>query len=430
MKYCVKIVIIIILSAGFIAVMYFCKREDSAHPVVLTVKISDITTTSALSGGNITSDGGGDVTARGVCWNISTGPTIDNFKTTDGKGPGIFVSNLTNLQPGTIYYVKAYATNEAGTTYGFETSFTTVAITPILTTFPASDITTNSATSGGNITSDGGFKVTARGVCWDTVSNPTISDPHTTDGTGIGSFESCITGLLQDTRYYARAYATNSGGTAYGRGVSFTTFPDFSPIIFNPELTYGTVSDIDGNIYKTIEIGTQTWMAENLKTTKYNDGVPIPSVTNDTVWDYLKTPGYCWMYYKEDTYKDMYGAIYNYYAVKTGNLCPVGWHVSTHAEWDTLANYLGGRAVAGGKMKETGTTHWKSPNTGATNISGFTALPGGTHSLPSFWGPEYHGRWWCSDLMAVKWLQYNSNILDGVSCNAECGFSVRCMKDY
>jgi uncharacterized protein (TIGR02145 family) len=430
-----KTLVIIILCASFVAFLSYCTKEESIPPVVLTVEVTGITTTSAVSGGNITSDGGSKVIAKGVCWNKNTNPTIENFKTKDGKGSGSFESNLTNLQPGTIYYVKAYATNKEGTNYGFETAFTTIAITPSLTTTPAADVTTNSATSGGNISSDGGFEVTARGVCWDTLANPTISNSHTTDGTGIGDFESCITGLLSDARYYVRAYATNSGGTAYGYQISFTTFPEFSPIIFNPDLTYGSVSDIDGNIYKTIEIGTQTWMAENLKTTKYNDGSPIPNVTDDSEWSKLTTPAYCWLFNKEEYFKAMYGAIYNYYAVTTGRLCPTGWHVSTKAEWDTLANFLGGAnyhgstSDVGGKLKEAGTSHWKSPNTGATNSSGFTALPGGTHNLPSFWGPEYQGRWWCSDLWAVKWLQYNTNTLDGVSCNSQCGFNVRCVKD-
>jgi hypothetical protein len=282
MKYCVKTGIIII-SAGIISLMHFCKKEEPGPPVVLTVKVSGIIATTALSGGNITSDGGGHISVRGVCWSTTTGPAIVNNKTTDGSGAGSFVSNLANLLPGTTYYLKAYATNEAGTTYGFETAFTTIAITPSVTTAPVNDLTTNSATSGGNIDFDGGFEVTARGVCWDTVPNPTISVSHTVDSTGTGSFTSCITGLLPDTRYYVRAYATNSGGTSYGLQMSFNTFQAFSPIAFNPDLTYGSVSDTDGNIYKTIQIGTQIWMAENLKTTTYNDGTPIPKVTDDSI---------------------------------------------------------------------------------------------------------------------------------------------------
>ncbi len=434
--YSFKALIFIFLSACFTAIMNYCTKEESAPPVILTVKVTGITKTSAVSGGNITSDGGNRIDARGVCWNTITCPTIDNFITNDGKGSGRFESNLTDLQPGTIYYVKAYATNKAGTTYGFETAFTTIAVTPVLTTLPAVDITTNSATSGGIITSDGGYEVTARGVCWDTTANPTITAPHTSDGNQIGSYESCITGLLPDKRYYARAYATNSGGTAYGKQVGFTTYPEFTPIVFNPDLTYGSVSDVDGNIYETIQIGAQIWMAENLKTTKYNDGTPIPNVTADSVWSKLTTPAYSWLSYKEEYFRDMYGAIYNYFAIQTGKICPAGWHVSAKAEWDSLANYLGGAdyhggdSDVGGKLKEAGVTHWHNANTGAANSSGFTALPGGCNGFPNY-GPGGQGRWWCTgpDCCPTKRLHYNSIILDGASCNPQCGNSVRCVKD-
>ena len=139
----------------------------------------------------------------------------------------------------------------------------------------------------------------------------------------------------------------------------------------------GTVSDIDGNTYKTVTIGTQTWMAENLRVARYKNGTEIPLVTDETDWAALSTPGYCWYNNDEATYKANYGALYNWYTVSTSNLCPTGWHVPTDAEWTTLTTYLGGESVAGGKLKETGTTHWTSPNTGATNESGFTVLPEG-----------------------------------------------------
>jgi uncharacterized protein (TIGR02145 family) len=131
----------------------------------------------------------------------------------------------------------------------------------------------------------------------------------------------------------------------------------------------------------------------------------------------------------------MYGAIYNYYTVSTGKLCPAGWHVSTKAEWDTLENYIGGTdyhggdSDVGGKLKEVGTTHWHSPNTDATNSSGFTALPGGCNGFPDY-RPGYQGRWWCTgEYLPSKRLHYDSNILDGAGCEPRCGYSVRCVKD-
>lgn len=138
-----------------------------------------------------------------------------------------------------------------------------------------------------------------------------------------------------------------------------------------------TVTDKDGNVYHTITIGTQVWMLENLKTTKFNDGTPIPLVTDNTAWGNLTTSGYCWYNNDFASNKNTYGALYNWYTVNTGKLAPTGWHVPTDAEWSTLTNYLGGESIAGGKLKETGLTHWISPNAGATNESGFTALPGG-----------------------------------------------------
>jgi hypothetical protein len=188
-----------------------------------TTDVSAITSTTAVSGGNITNNGGGDITARGVCWSTSANPTTADSKTTDCTGSGTFTSNLTGLLPGTTYHVRAYATNASGTAYGNDVTFTTLAVIPTLTTTAVSSPTTTTATSGGNITSDGGAPVTARGVCWSTTTGPVATGSHTTDGTGIGSFTSSITGLTPNTTYYVRAYATNSVGTAYGNEVTFRT---------------------------------------------------------------------------------------------------------------------------------------------------------------------------------------------------------------
>ena len=203
------------------------------EPTVVTVSVSEVTETTAVTGGNVTSDGGGEVSARGVCWSTSQEPTVEGSHTTDGTGTGEFVSNLTDLNDNTTYYVRAYATNEQGTSYGEQMSFTTVKHIdlPEVTTVEPTEIATTSAKTGGNVTSDGGGEITAKGVCWSTSQNPTLSDSFSTDGIGLGEYLSIINGLTINTTYYVRAYATNEAGTAYGEEFSFTTLCDLPTVI-------------------------------------------------------------------------------------------------------------------------------------------------------------------------------------------------------
>ena len=193
-------------------------------PTVTTTSVSGITNNLAISGGNVTTDCGSAVIARGVCWNTSPNPTTDNSKTSDASGSGAFSSYLTSLQACTQYYVRAYATNQYGTVYGNEIFFTTYGL-PTVSTTSVTDITNNSATSGGNVTSDCGSTVTVRGVCWSTSPNPTTDNSKTTDHKFTGVFSSSLTGLQSATQYFVRAYATNEYGTVYGNEVNFTTNP-------------------------------------------------------------------------------------------------------------------------------------------------------------------------------------------------------------
>ena len=212
-------------------------------PSVITTSISAQTSTSANSGGNVTSDGGSPVTARGLVYATSQNPTTGNESVPGGSGTGTFTSTITGLTPGTTYYARAYASNVIGTQYGNEVSFTTSASTvPVVaSTTPVTSIGQNTAASGGNITSDGGASVTSRGVVWSTSTNPQLpSTFKTTDGTGPGSFTSTISGLSPKTTYYVRAYATNVNGTTYGTQTSFAT-------IDVPELTTTAISNLTNN---------------------------------------------------------------------------------------------------------------------------------------------------------------------------------------
>jgi len=608
----------------------------STTPDVTTASVSNIyTQPSANCGGNVLNDGGDNVTERGVCWNTASNPTTTNSRTSDGFGTGVFTSTLSGLVINTTYYVRAYATNSAGTGYGNEVSFTTseppyscglltvnhltgilapvtktitygtvtnipgettkcwitsnlgadyqatsvgdgteasagwywqfnrkqgykhdgtartpntnwdiginelynwenandpcalelgsgwriptqtewenvdaigswtnwngpwnsglklhaagylsawggsldsrgssgkywsssqsdapngrvlnfnsgqsnmdnnmkseghtlrciredAPATPTVSTATVSNITQNTAASGGNITSDGGASVTARGVCWSTSQNPTVSDSHTTDGSGAGTYTSTITGITANTTYYVKAYATNSVGTAYGNQIAFTTFSDGLPCPGIPTFT----DPRDGRVYNTVQIGTQCWMKDNL-----NIGTRINGSQEQTNNNIIEK--YC--YGDGESTCNVYGGLYLWNEIMqyvttegTQGICPAGWHIPTDAEFTTLTSFLGGISVAGGKMKETGTTHWTSPNTGATNISGFTALAGGDRDHNgTFYTFGDFGIYWSSTEISSSnaWdrhLYYFTDFLDRFNSLKSMGYSVRCLWD-
>ena len=510
--------ILLILSINF---LNSCKKDKPSPPVLATTVVTEVTYTTALSGGSITNDGGATVISKGICWNTSDNPTISNNKTTDGAGLDAFTSNITQLAPNTLYYVRAYATNSGGTGYGNQQTFTTSQIAvPVLTTSDINTITQFTATAGGNITDEKGGSVTTRGVCWSISENPTVADNKTSDGSGAGSFTSSITGLSGNTKYYIRAYATNSAGTQYGNQLSFTTNP-LPPIVttstisaikitsaksggsvtnnggavitenglvwstsLNPttadntgaisgaitgiyscnmefltqnttyhvrayainsagtsygaDLTFTTVSavvrDVELNSYNVVVIGDQFWMKENLKVTKLNDGTSITTNLTNSEWSNITVPAYCWPD-GSSGYKDVYGGLYNWYTINTGKLCPEGWHVPNNAEWSTLIMYAGGTQTGGDKLKESGTTHWGSSNTGATNETEFTALPAGDrHSDGYIFGPGGLGLWWSSTefdtLNGMMWYIYSDVPVVSLGANYKpSGISVRCIKN-
>jgi len=287
----------------------------------------------------------------------------------------------------------------------------------------ANDIGYTTASSGGEVDNKKNVEFRSRGVCWSTLENPTLENNKTDEGSGKGSYISRLTGLKPGVTYYLRAYAVTGVDTIYGNDISFTT------------LNYGRVTDIEGNRYKTIVIGSRTWMAENLRTTRYTDSTLIPNVKDADTWASLSTPAYCWYKNSEAAFKSMYGAIYNWYTVNTARLCPEGWHVPADTEWDDLTLLLGGEKTAGGKLKETGDSYWSTPNAGATNEYRFSSLPGGLRYYDgNFRDFGFGGYFWSSSEFSnerafFRFMFYEDASMYRFDNDKKNGFYVRCIKD-
>ena len=483
---------------------------------ITTASVTLITDSTAVSGGNVTASGGGTISARGIVWNTSVNPTIAlSTKTTNGTGTGTFSSTLTGLAPGTIFYVRAYVTNNKGTAYGNELTFTSLVKLPAVTTKAITGITQSSATSGGIITATGGSAHSEKGIVYATTSNPTVSNSKIANSTAGLDWNSTLTGLTGNTKYYIRAYATNIIGTAYGVLDSFTTSPIVPTITTNPvttitkttaisggnissdggsaitargivwnksgnpavgtdsirtdaslttgsytlnlgnlnsgityyvrayatnflgtsygnQLTFTTqpVLDTIGNQYTTITINGKEWFKENLKTTKYANGDSIENVPTAGDWG-LRTSG-AWAYYNNDVNNNSLGKLYNWYAVTDiKGLCPTGWHVATDTDWTSLTANYGTDAAAGNEIKAT--TIWTTPNSN-TNSSDFGALPGGGRGGLDFGDLNNKGFWWTSTPFDAsnsyaRRLEYNTDTVTRYAENDKFGFSVRCVKN-
>jgi len=383
----------------------------------IIMDFGDITGVEAFMRGRIESNQA--ITTRGACWSTTMNPTTSNSKTVAGSGTGIFETTITGLAPGTRYYTRAYATTATEVFYSANYEFTTMGY-PQLTTKEIINTGTFVISTGGDIISQN--LVLKTGVCWSTEPSPTIADSKTEDQLVYTSFTSDPYGLLPATTYYIRSYATNIVGTGYGNE-RVITMPD------------ATVYDPDGNPYSSVTIGSQTWLTENLKTTKYANGENIPNILNTGDW--LNATSGAWCYFENiSDYEVPYGKLYNWFTVTDSrNVCPAGWHVPTDAEWQTLIAFLGGSDVAGNKLKEAGTAHWSPYNDLATNSSGFTALPGGGQSaLPGFSYPiQSLGMFW-SETPVDGENAYGYYLFDAQSINKQeyikqTGLTVRCVKD-
>jgi len=430
-----------------LSVRYILNLETDTLPRVASTEVIDLKNTTVTFISELISDGGTGINQRGFCWSTTPNPTIENnvskFENYESKafvryGIGQFFDNITNLNMNTTYYVRSYATNYKGTTYGSETSFTTSEV-PLLTT---NTITSQSETvilSGGLVSDIGNSNIIQRGLCWSTTHLPTIADNKTEEGQGNGSFSSTIDNLPLGKTYRVRAYATNGSGTGYGNEVLFS----------NDKFT----DSRDGNTYKIITIGNQTWMAENLKATTFRNGDNISNVTNTTDWFNANYPARCFQS-NSQSYGDLYGLLYNWYVVGDArNIAPEGWHVPTVEEWKLLQNYLIangynydktslGNKIANALASNTlwhpsYFTSYGTPGNDVTsnNSSGFSALPSGIRNHVGdfvFFG-EYCYFWSLPETnttVAQGFSISSSNNCPGFGGNLKgCGFSIRLIRD-
>ncbi len=403
---------------------YSVRCIKGSIPLVESVTASAVSSTSATSNGNANPNGLSTAVSFEYGVSTSYGSEITAVQSPlTGSAPVAVYANLTGLDPGTVYHYRIKAVNADGISYGKDIAFTTT-YPPQAVTEAATSVGQNSATLNGTVNANGlSTTVTFEyGLTTGYGSTATAAESPVTGSTST-PVSAPITGLSPSTTYHFRVKAASAGGTVYGNDATFDT-PASSV----------TVSDFEGNIYNTVIIGTQEWMSENLKATKFNNGTPIPLVANDVSWQNLTTAGYCWLNNDEASFKNIYGALYNWYSINTGMLCPTGWHAPADDEWVTLTTYLGGEGVAGGKLKEAGTTHWQTPNTGATNESGFTALPGGYRfDYGAFDNSGDNGHFWSSteyssDYVWYQYILYNEANSHRTYNHKRSGFAIRCIK--
>jgi uncharacterized protein (TIGR02145 family) len=311
---------------------------------------------------------------------------------------------------------------------------------PIVTTLPVQNVSTFGAELWGSVVSEGSSAVTQRGICYSTETFPDLNDYYGLNGEGPGDFNLFLSGLLPNTTYYIRAYATNDSGTSFGDQLVFTTLTEGAGNDhLNASLNYGTVSDIDGNSYPTIVIGSQEWMAENLRTTKFANGESIALVSNALQWEYCTAPA--WVYPQNNSALNLpYGKLYNFYAVQDPrNVCPTGWHIPSQSEWETLVSYLDptGNSMAnnaGDKLKSVGINYWNSPNIG-TNESGFSAIGAPDRDdMGNFNDLGVWGSWWTNtvsnpDYVYYRYANYGSELMGESIAAVKSGASVRCLRD-
>lgn len=390
---------LIYLMSALVIIISSCKKDPidppdpppAKVPELRTLEVTEATAYSAVSGGLIIDAGDAKITHRGICYSFTPSiPTIDSSRLEDNGHEDEFLIMLENLRPFSEYKVRAYAISEAGVGYGQTVTLITKKTSlPIIQTLAATNVGIHSAISGGKIISSGSDPITTSGICFGTNVMPTIANNVIENLSNEDEFIGIIENLSPFTNYYVRAYAVNAIGVSYGSRIDFTT-------------NFDTISDIDGNIYRIVQIGNQVWTIDNFNSTRLKDGTPIPNRLGDEYWteDSPQEPAMCWYENNRAQYEDPYGAIYNWYAASHPLIAPEGWRVPSNEDIIELVQFLGGGLFAGGPLKATGTDYWLPPNTGATNSSNFTALPGGgRHSKfsPTFSGIGISANFWASD---------------------------------
>jgi uncharacterized protein (TIGR02145 family) len=410
-----------IFIAILIATLFSCKKQETL-PIITTLRPCLITDVSASCGGVVYDDGKSKVTERGLCFSEVNGkPSITDHKIIcNGEGSN-FTGDLVDLKPKTKYYIRSYAMSSEGVAYGGLQEMITFEFSPYPSVVTATNTSVglNSALCGGSLIFTNVASITEYGICYSKSNQlPLITDSKLICQSSSSFFTGQLVNLDPNTVYYFRAYATNKDGTGYGAVLMFKTYS-------------GMVADIEGNIYFTVKIGGQEWMAQNLNTSKYRDGTDIGEVQGNTNWTSNNTGAWC--NYNDDVLTgNVYGKLYNWYAVNNSRgLAPAGWHVASQAEWLTLLNYCNSDiSQAGRKLSEQGSSHWQ--NGGGSNDFSFAALPGGVRGSEGFYYLTQLYSFWTSS-------STNTNFAPMYSYGGEAptisdlekyyGCSVRCIKD-
>ena len=357
-----------------------------------TLPISNITTNTATTGGELLSDGNTIITAKGVCWSLTNSPTIDDNFSNNYDSTTTFESIIEGLSPNTEYFVRAFATNEFGTYYGNELIIFTLSGEIILETGEAYDITIDNAFINCNIISDGGAEVIEKGICWNLDGNPTIADQINTQGSGSDNYTADLSMLENYTDYYARAFATNSTGTYYGNEIEFKTLAAVG--------TTDTFTDEYGNEYGMVLMCDGAWWTtNNLNVSYYNNGDPIPEIQDQSEWGYAEEGAWCFHNNNQGN-ESTHGRIYNWYTIgDERGIAPDGWEIISVDHWSNLIDCLGGDV---GKIRslnwdiDTNPNCW--PGDEPTNESGLYIDP-------------CRSRGWSGNFQNSTWTDQNGNVI-------------------